>query len=212
MRKMMMIVGVAIIVAAVIGGVVYVYEQLRYTNASPEIEIDGFIVRKAGEAFYKQYNNLEELEQAAELIIIGEPATNLKSLKQSQIKHGERDLLGEFWVNTPVKVLQVIKGEYEDNEIIIPQHIYIDVENNYVFAPSGYSPLAENAQYVLFLKKHPFGAADEGQEYAWNIISYNHGKYNLDGRDHIEDLLSDDNQQKLKKKVIPKYQSLSKNN
>lgn len=208
MQKKMIIIISMFIVALVSGGVIY--QQLGHIETSLEAELDGFIIRKAGESFYKQYTNLEDLEQEVDLIIIGEPSKNLKSLQQSQKKLRENEILGEFWVDTPIKVNHVLKGEYEAEEIIVAQHIYIDVENNYVFAPSGYSPLVENAQYVLFLAKSDFGVSND-QEYAWNIMSYNHGKYNLDGRDHIEDLLSDDNQQKLKKKVISKYLSLQKN-
>ncbi|GAA0375766.1 hypothetical protein [Bacillus horti] len=207
-NKTLLIFSVVLVALVIIGGVMY--QQLDHSEASVEVEFEGFVIKKAGESFYKQNNNLEDLEQDVDLIIIGEPTKNLKSLKQSQIKLRENEILGEFWVDTPVKVHQVIKGEFEEEEIIIAQHIFMDLENDYVFTPSGYSPLVENAQYVLFLAKSDFGVSGD-QEFAWNIMSYNHGKYNLDGRDHIEDQFSDNNQLKLKREVVPKYLSLKKN-
>ncbi|WP_217588637.1 hypothetical protein [Lentibacillus saliphilus] len=84
------------------------------------------------------------------------------------------------------------------------QPLLLEDGNKDILTLPGYSPLVPEATYVLFLAKSEYGKS-ENQEYAWNIISMNHGKYNIDGKDPLEDVFSDAKQLKLQKSVIKKY-------
>ena len=182
---------------------IYSSEKVKAPSTSI-VEHKGMKIRQVGEALYKQYDNLKDLEYEADLIIIGQTANDLTTLKQSRKNTTNYDPIGEFWVDTPFKVKKVLKGNYLEKEIIIAQPLIIDENQKQVLTLPGYSPLLENAEYILFLAKSEYGV-QEGQEYAWNIISFNHGKYNLDGIDNIEDSFSDEKQNKMKKLVKRKY-------
>lgn len=116
-------------------------------NSSISVEHDGMNIRKGKiEVLNQHYNNLEDLEKKADLIIIGTPLNNLKSLKQSQTKTTNHDPLGEFWADTPFEVSKVVKGNFEDKEITNTQPILIEADKNQILTLSGYSPLLKNAE------------------------------------------------------------------
>jgi hypothetical protein len=200
-KRVIRLIGLLFALTVVIGMVLN-QQSLGPTPASLQVELDGVVIRKGLDPFYKPFDRLEDLEEEAELIIIAEPINHLADLLQNEAGHGHQ--AREKWVDTSLQVHQVVKGVYDAPDITIPQWIFVDYEH--VLVPSGYSPFVKNARYVLFLAKSTFGGGAE-DPYVWNVISGNYGKVNLDGRDHIEDLFSDDKQQKLKKKVIRKYQS-----
>ncbi|GAA0351541.1 hypothetical protein [Bacillus horti] len=204
--KKVLIISLISIGVVLVGIGIALYIQSNFEAQILEVEHDGFIITKALEPLYKQYDHLNDVEDRAELIIIGEATQSFEELKQIHKNRIINDQSREYWVDTQIKVRHIIKGVYEENEITIPQPLTdFDVENNHIFTPMGYSPFIENARYVLFLTKSEFGVSGD-QEYAWNVISANHGKYNLDGQDHIEDIFSDRKQQRIKRQVLRKYQ------
>jgi hypothetical protein len=164
-----------------------------------------------GMGLIQSYRNVEELREEADLIIIGHATESIYNLEQIQQKMLGVDVLGEFWVDTPFEITKVIKGDYKENKIIIFQPVHIPSEDSplakdQVLTYSGYSPMLKRAQYMLFLVKSEF-VIKEGSthEYAWNIISLNHGKYNLDNRVQLEVNHSPENHGKLKSEIMKDY-------
>ncbi len=74
------------------------HESAQDPDTPTTVKHDGVSITQIGEILYTQYEKLQDIEQDAELIVVGKTIQNYSELAQSQAKVTEYDPLGEFLV------------------------------------------------------------------------------------------------------------------
>lgn len=147
------------------------------------------------------YNSITELEESADLVIIGTPTTNFKNRKHV-VKHYKSGHIEDFYTYTDIKIYDVLKQEgsnYNKDdilEVIEPISIQQTFHGKYKFQFESYNELEQGKQYVLYLKENDFSE--------YSIMSLGYGKYSLDVNDS-NDEIDLHNRQQIKTDVINKY-------
>jgi hypothetical protein len=180
-------------------------------------------------ARYYTYDNVDDLESAADLIIFGKPQASLEDsqpisipkseqakkdpvVNESVVVRDEQDgSMIDTYTITLVKVQKVLKGTFEEKEIRVLQPAAVVQELNqppFISMVSDYTPLRKNTKYLLFLKEVDT-ANLPNLAGAYSILSINQGKFNFDKADTEETDLEDENEQyrQLKLKVKKRYES-----
>jgi hypothetical protein len=123
------------------------------------------------------YNNVDDLEAKADLIIVGASVKEFSEYTPT-ITYNESGRYENFYTITDVKVSKVLKGQYQNNTIPVLQNAAIDKKEKIMLVDDGYSVMEKNKGYLLFLKKSPL----EG----YYILGINQGKHNIDNTDNNE--------------------------
>lgn len=183
---------------------------------------------KTSLARYKPYNDAEELETAAELIVVGRPLLCLEDTQPTSIPESEKAKKQPiFYESVVVKddqgfivdrysiafvtVEKVLKGKVEEKQIQVLQPAAIVKESNqppFISQAKDYSLLKRNTKYLLFLKEVDT-ATYPNLAGVYRILSVNQGKFNLDKTDDEETGVEERNEQyrQLKAKVRKKYET-----
>lgn len=144
------------------------------------------------------YNNVDDLEAKADLIIVG---ASLKEFSEyiPTIIYNEFGRYENFYTITDVKVSKVLKGQYQNNTIPVLQNAAIDKKEKVMLVDDGYSVMEKNKGYLLFLKKSPL----EG----YYILGINQGKHNIDNTDNNEKetMKIDSLYKKLRQEVLVRF-------
>lgn len=144
------------------------------------------------------YNNVDDLEAKADLIIVG---ASLKEFSEyiPTIIYNEFGRYENFYTITDVKVSKVLKGQYQNNTIPVLQNAAIDKKEKIMLVDDGYSVMEKNKGYLLFLKKSPL----EG----YYILGINQGKHNIDNTDNNEKetMKKDSLYKKLRQEVLVRF-------
>lgn len=154
------------------------------------------------EANTYQFKNVEDLEEKADLIVLGEVNQDFEEYEPTIYKN-DFGRLEQFYTIVDFTVKKVFKGETLDSVPVIENAAMVtDFGQKQLFVHDGYTTMEEGKKYLLFLKKNDF---DEGY---W-VMSITQGKYNVDGLDEKENAFSktDDHYQKLKEEVLDKYKT-----
>ncbi|MCU6793978.1 hypothetical protein OB236_17890 [Paenibacillus sp. WQ 127069] len=156
------------------------------------------------EAKFVKYNKINDLEEAADLIIVGTPSQEFKD-RDRQVKRFKDGLISDFYTNTNINVEKVIKkpSDLDINQtinIIEPVSTLISENRQQKITTEHYQELKKDSKYIIFLKKNSFGN--------YSIINMESGKFNLDSTDPTD--LPEDKQSKvekddLKKNIVKKY-------
>ena len=127
------------------------------------------------------YDDLMDLEDMADLVVIGEPTENFMN-RDHIIKTGEDNSIEDFYSNTEIKIHKVLVNndqsdvnEGEFLSIIEPSSVIDDQGETFEFVMDDYTSMSKKADYVFFLKKNTFGE--------YSVIGNQLGKYNIDGND-----------------------------
>lgn len=180
-------------------------------------------------ANYKTYDDTDELESTAELIIVGKPQASLEdsqptsipesekskkkhTVNESVVVRDEQGFIVDRYTITPVKVQKVLKGKVEEKEIKVLQPAAVVQESSqppFISLIEDYSPLKKNTKYLLFLKEVDT-ATYPNLAGVYSILSVNQGKFNFDKTDAEEASVEGRNEQyrQLKEKVKKKYEAL----
>lgn len=151
---------------------------------------------------YVEFNDVNSLEEFADLIIIGSPAKPFEE-DNPVVTYNKEGRYEDFYTISDVKVKKVLKGEYSKDTVPVLQSAAITTslsgKEKIFMISDDFSVMEKNKKYLLFLKK-----TDNNN---YSIISVNQGKFNIDDQDKNEKELSSHNEQygKLKKEVIEQY-------
>jgi hypothetical protein len=144
------------------------------------------------------YNNVDDLEAKADLIIVG---ASLKEFSEyiPTIIYNEFGRYENFYTITDVKVSKVLKGQYQNNTIPVLQNAAIDKKEKVMLVDDGYSVMEKNKGYLLFLKKSPLDG--------YYILGINQGKHNIDNTDNNEKetMKIDSLYKKLRQEVLVRF-------
>lgn len=125
------------------------------------------------QADYVDFENLNELEKDADLIVIGKPIHEFSDRNHFNI-YGEENDLEDFYTETEVNIIQIIKGnekiDLEETLKVIEPITYVS-EDKLTITTEGYTALEKNLDYIIFLKENDFGD--------YGVIFNNAGKYDI---------------------------------
>lgn len=188
-KPMKQFLGTMALVAALIGGYQLYSSQAQGGN-SPWVTVV--------QSNHVVFHEVEDLENYADLIVVGQVKTDLKEDKKvvTENQFGRRD---DFYTITPFHVNQYLKGETDTKVIDVVQPLVLTSFDK-LLLQEGYSQLKKNSKYILFLK-------ETQQEGLYSIVAVNQGKFNLDGTDTEEQKVHEaEGQVKvLKDKVLKTY-------
>jgi hypothetical protein len=193
---------------------------------SEEVLINGFPVRYV----YSNtilYDNVDDLEKHADLIIIGKTATNFEDIQVRDVEESKQKELNfqpnqsilikdsaglpvGFFTISSVKVNKVLKGSIDLKEINVIQAGAVSSDGTgkeIIIANKGFTPLQKNVKYILFLRKTNKENFPGAGDNTYGILSINQGKFNLDQKDTTESKEEFKNAQykSLKSQVSGKY-------
>ena len=160
-------------------------------------------------ASYDIYENAEELESYADLIVVGKTNQDFEQGQSVVFKNplSKRGLgISGFYTLTPFEVKKVLKGSIAQPQIPVAQAAaLIDIPNQEqkkLLKIDGYTLLKKNSSYLLYLKQ----MREPGR---YSIVSVNQGKFNIDKTDKEEEALSEKDKQyrDLKSQVLQKNKS-----
>jgi len=141
-------------------------------------------------AEYYVYNDINELSDNADFIIIARPEKSFEELKPT-IKYNAYGRLEDFYTVSSIKPLKVIKGDpaIKNINVLEPAILTESLLSGRILMITGdyYSVMKKNNKYLLFLKK----VRDQN---IYSVISLEYGKYNLDGIDKDEIIITEKSQ------------------
>ena len=129
------------------------------------------------DANYMKYDRLNNLEDSADAIITGTPLKNFDN-RDHKISFFDDGTIEDFYTLTDIKVNKIFKSNYNDInenqtiEIIEP----ISVKDNNIITYSGYTPLDENEEYIIFLAKNSNGK--------YSVINMEEGKFSYNSKQY----------------------------
>lgn len=129
------------------------------------------------QADYITYDGLNELEKDVDVILIGKPIEEFIERKHFNV-YGEQNGLEDFYTETEIQVTQVIKGQEKvdkEKSLKVIEPITYLSEDKLTITTAGYSALAKDVHYLIFLKKNDFG----------DLAVVFEGKYNVDSSDTL---------------------------
>ena len=153
-----------------------------------------------GMANHILFDSIEEVEQYADLIVIGKTKIEFEE-GQPVIKRFPDGGIEDYYTLTPFEIKKVLKGSTASNEIQVIQGAVTmnQAGQQYIMMSEDYSLLKRNSPYVLFLAKV------DGVGYS--PISLNQGKFSLDKTDQEERKIEKEDPQyvNLKTQALKKY-------
>lgn len=169
------------------------------------------------EVNYETYETVEELDNGADVILIGSPTKEFEE-REHVIKFTEPNGLitnkhiSDYYTLSEIKVKKILKEDSRLQtklngdllKVIEPLAIVDYGEEKVKLMREGYTEMKKNSRYIIFLKKNTNGD--------YSVINMSKGKFNLDDTD-TEDILYvhgghkdvDDRKVKLKEQIIEKY-------
>jgi hypothetical protein len=194
-----------------------------YKSALKPVSIDG-LPAQVNPGNYITFDS-DNLSSTADLIIIGQPMSNLSESKKVSKKNIEKTIdkiefntslvytdedgkIIDYQIVTPVKVKKVLKGNPQDKVIGVSQRgAVVDANPQpFVITTEGFTPLDKGSKYILFLKE--INASEfPNMVGLYSIISINQGKFNLDKSDKQEEMseTKDLQYKNLKEQIRNKY-------
>jgi len=160
---------------------------------------------------YIAYNNLEELDQHADMILIGSPMKDFESRTHSSTFYQD-GTLQDFFTLTDFKVKRIVKKPDSVNlkesdvfQVIEPVGVFQHLNGKEKLTIDNYQELKKGYEYIIFLKDNTFGK--------YSVINMNAGKFNLDGKDAADMTFDADEEQlkanklKMKNEIQAKYKN-----
>lgn len=197
----------ALIVACVMVGVsiigINAYAHESPNNVARKVE-SGPIRVIESHANYKQYDDLQSLEQDSEIIVEAKFNGNRETIHFEQ--NGQ---IIDSVSKSQLVITKVYKGDFSANDIISVYEPGFYADPTIYVPTEGYNLIKEKGRQLLFLKRNP---ADD----VLVIIGGYQGKFDLDIKEvgkktdlNVSDYIGDDVEhfQKLKKEIIGKYDS-----
>jgi hypothetical protein len=151
---------------------------------------------------YLTFENVEELEEYAELVVIGYTPWDFYELKP-EIVYSDVGTYIDYSTPTEVVITDVIKGSHSEKTVFASQRAAYDRKINTLIRNEDCTIMEKGKLYVLFLgKAYGYEHLD-----TYSIIAVNQGKFNIDGTDDIEKSheLVNEQYRMLKESVLKKY-------
>jgi len=128
------------------------------------------------DANYVSYGNVDQLDQGADLIIIGTPTKSFED-REHVATYFDDGILQDFYTLTEIKIDRVIKSpedfKQSDSLTIIEPIGYVEDEDEKTkITYEGYTELPEGQKSIIFLKKNTFGQ--------YGVINMDLGKFSLE--------------------------------
>lgn len=179
------------------------------TKARRHAKKQNAMPRLAMQANYMKYDDINDLDQDAQVILICTPLKDFLDREHIVTRYSDGHLQ-DFYTLTDVRIQKIIKKPADVKlevgqtlQIIEPVSVLDQGKSGKVkVATENYQELRKASKYILFLMK---GGIDK-----YGVINMNLGKFNLDGTD-LDDLGNEDKplerekKLKFKKEVIKKY-------
>ena len=133
------------------------------------------------EANYMKYDLLSQLEESSDAIIIGKALKDFDD-REHKLSFFDDGTLEDFYTLTDIEVSKVFKSNFNDIsenqkiEIVEP----VSLKGNDIITYSGYRPLKEKEEYIIFLAKNSYGQ--------YSIINMQEGvfSYNVSQSDTLK--------------------------
>lgn len=171
-------------------------------------KVSNIEIRRSYGSFYVP-QDIDDLFSKSDLVVIGVPIQSI-SESTSLVKRNTEGDVTEAISQTEFKVLHIIKGSSIKRGDVIPvgqqAAVITDLNINsktFLQVVDEYQPLVKNLRYVLFLAK----GLNNSSLY-FPIGAY-HGKFNIDGKDNLEDENKDSKFKMIKGSVIQKYKKIA---
>ncbi|OPY57826.1 MAG: hypothetical protein A4E55_01367 [Pelotomaculum sp. PtaU1.Bin035] len=145
------------------------------------------------------YANANELEEDADLIIVGHTQKDFKEFPAT-INYNNDGRYSDYYTVTDVRITKVIKGEYSKDTIPVTQRAALDKNKNILIINEDCTIMERGKPYLLFLKKIDL-------KDTYGIMSIDQGKFNIDNTDTKEKEIGQSNIQykNLKEDVLEKF-------
>lgn len=154
-------------------------------------------------ADHKLFNSANELEEYADLIVVGETVAEFSEHKPT-ITYTPEGRYQDFYTITDVKYSKILKGNFSEKFISVIQGAAL-IESPYklqkdLLLREDMTLMEKGKKYLLFLKKTDIAGV-------YSIISLNQGKFNIDNLDLKEKDMEKQNHQfkTLKQDVLNKF-------
>lgn len=151
----------------------------------------------------KLFNSANELEEYADLIVVGETVAEFSEHKPT-ITYTPEGRYQDFYTITDVKYSKILKGNFSEKFISVIQGAAL-IESPYklqkdLLLREDMTLMEKGKKYLLFLKKTDIAGV-------YSIISLNQGKFNIDNLDLKEKDMEKQNHQfkTLKQDVLNKF-------
>ncbi|WP_342438207.1 hypothetical protein NSS79_02845 [Paenibacillus sp. FSL L8-0436] len=156
------------------------------------------------DANYILFNDVNQLDQAADLILVGSPTMDFPEREHITTYFGD-GAIQDFYTLTDLKIDKILKGPQDFNlatsqslKIIEPIGYAKPEKKENKITREEYSELEKGEKYIIFLMQN-----DQGQ---YVVINVNNGKFNLN---ETEVSFASDSEnvkhEKIKKEVFSKY-------
>lgn len=152
---------------------------------------------------YITYENIDKLDQSADLILIGTPITDFSNREHKTTYYHSGDIQ-DFYTLSEIKIDKIIKQSYDSDleesqtiTIIEPVSLIQTLEGKIKLVDNNYQELNKGSKYVIFLKENTFGT--------YSIINNDLGKFNIDSTDPKDEFFEQEKKAMFKKDVFEKY-------
>ena len=154
---------------------------------------------------YIAYSNVDKLDNASEMIIIGE-ATKPFEDREHVIKQFDDGNIQDFYTLTDFKIHKIIKKsadaqvvEGDTLPIIEPISYTNGLEGKTIITSDGYKQIESGNKYIVFLGKNT-----EGQ---YGVINNELGKFDINNPEPSKQIQSEDPYTSFRNSVLNKYKN-----
>ncbi|WP_341279939.1 hypothetical protein [Paenibacillus sp. FSL H8-0537] len=147
---------------------------------------------------YMVYDSLKDLEQAADLIIIGAPVQSFEERDQNSTYYRD-GTVQDFYSLTKVELFKIIKQPVDwvvtkQLEVVEPVGIITEADGMKTkIKAAGYNEMVPHTKYIIFLKKNSMGK--------YSIINMDNGKFEVEGSKHPDLKTGGDQPAEIKQKL-----------
>jgi len=136
---------------------------------------------------YMTYRTIDELDKAADLIIIGSPTVDFED-RIHEVKYFPDGVIQDYYTLTDITIEKIIKEPNDSSikqgntiQIVEPIGLVQSIIGKQKMKIEGYDEMLKDNRYIIFLKKNSNGV--------YSIINMNSGKFNMtaDNEDQIID-------------------------
>lgn len=166
------IITVATIVVAIVTKLSFVnnVDQRIYMNGNYRVSL----MPDLNEVFLdNQIKNMENLEEVSDVIV------------RVKVDLEEERKFNSDMTITNVKIVEVYKGNVEEDDIYIIEPVYYFTSGDYIISTQGYYWMNDEDEYILFLEKVKDAHFGE-QEYIYLPTTTLYSKYNMNKADDLE--------------------------
>lgn len=156
---------------------------------------------------YLKFENVDALDTAADLVVIGEATQDFSKRKHMTTYFDDGTTLQDFYTLTEIKVDQVLKESDDISkaadgltlEIVEPLALVQNAGETIKLTHENYTELQKGEKTVIFLKKNTFGQ--------YSIFNQNLGKFSLNSSGTSKALIGDEAAEynTFKSDVLKKY-------